>query len=126
MRARKPIRFVRAGVALAVAASALAAAGCGEEEKTTSFGDEKVIETLNLEKSEGGYAIGGDPFCEVDNNLLNDADEVDQAEERDDVGLVLASRQGNVGVRAVPPFAPDCQKKAKKQLDKLDPKPKES
>ena len=125
MVARKPISFVRAVLALAVVGSALAAAGCGEEE-TTSFGDDKIVETLNLEKSEGGYAIGGDPFCEVDNNLLNDADEVDQAAERDDLGLVIASREGHVGVRGVPPFAPDCRQQAKKQLDELDPKPKEN
>jgi len=37
--------------------------------------------------------------------------------------LILNSREGNVGVKGVPPFAPDCQDSAKKKLNKLDPKP---
>jgi hypothetical protein len=123
MVARRPISFVRATLALAVVA--VAVSGCGDE-TTTSYGDEKIVETLNLKKSEGGYAIGGDPFCEVDNNLLNDSAEVGEAEDRDELGLVIASREGNVGVRGVPPFAPDCEQQAKKELDKLDPEPKES
>ena len=126
MMARKPISFVRATFAVAAVALAvaLAAAGCDDEE-TKSFSDQKIIETINLEKSEGGYAIAGDPFCEVDKNLLNDSDEVEQAADRDDLGLVITSREGNVGIRGVPPFAPDCQQQAKKKLNKLDPKPKE-
>ncbi len=122
MKGRMPIRFVC--VTPVLAALALTVAGCGEEE-TKSFSDQKIVETLNLEKSEGGYAIDGDPFCEVDNNLLNDSDEVQQAVDRDDLGLVIHSREGNVGVRGVPPFAPDCQEQAKKKLNKVDPKPKE-
>ena len=100
------------------------AAGCGDDGGVT-FSDAKIIDKLNLEKSGNGYAIDGDPFCEVEGKLLNDSDEVANAAERDDLGLVIASREGNVGVKGVPPFAPDCSDKAKKKLNKLDPKPKE-
>ena len=124
MVARQPISLVRAAITVTVAAVVLAAAGCGGDEQTTRFSDDKIIDTVDLQKSEGGYAIGGDPFCEVDSNLLNDADEVDKAQDSDDLNLVLASHEGNVGVSGVPPFAPDCRQKAEKQLDKLDPKPK--
>ena len=125
MVARQPISLVRAAITVAVAAVVLAAAGCGERRADHAFSDDKIIDTLGLQKSEGGYAIDGDPFCEVDSNLLNDADEVDKAKDRSDLSLVIASREGNVGVSGVPPFAPDCQQKAKKKLNKLDPKPKD-
>jgi hypothetical protein len=121
--ARRPIRYVRAVTALCLLGLALTVAGCGDEE-TISYGDDTIIDTLDLEKSDGGYAIGGDPFCAVESNLLNDGDEVTKAQDRDDLGLVISSREGNVGIRAVPPFAPDCEKQVQKRLDKLDPKPK--
>jgi hypothetical protein len=125
MMARRPIRSVRAVTALVLLALALGAAACGEEDKTISYGDGTIIDTLQLEKSDGGYAIGGDPFCAVEGNLLNDGDEVSKAQDRDDLGLVISSNEGNVGVHAVPPFAPDCEKQVQNRLDKLDPKPKE-
>jgi len=125
MMARRPIRSVRAVTALVLVALPLFAAACGEEDKTISYGDGTIIDTLQLEKSDGGYAIGGDPFCAVESNLLNDGDEVSKAQDRDDLGLVISSNEGNVGVHAVPPFAPDCEKQVQKRLDKLDPKPKE-
>jgi hypothetical protein len=103
-------------------ASGLMFAGCGDED-SVKYNDAKIIDKLNLEKSGNGYAIDGDPFCEVEGKLLNDADEVSNAADRDELGLVIASAQGNVGVKGVPPFAPDCRDKAKKKLNKLDPKP---
>jgi hypothetical protein len=124
MMARRPIRSVRAVTALVLLSLSLGAAACGEEDKTISYGDGTIIDTLQLEKSDGGYAIGGDPFCAVEGNLLNDGDEVTKAQNRDDLGLVISSNEGNVGVRAVPPFAPDCEKQVQNRLDKLDPKPK--
>jgi hypothetical protein len=114
---------VRRWGALLVAVSALAVAGCGEEE--TRYNDDRIVDRLNLEETENGYAVDGDPFCEVDDKLLNDAGEVEDAAERDDLGLVIASRQGNAGVTGVPPFAPDCGDEVKKKLNKLDPVPKE-
>ena len=102
---------------------ALAVAGCGEEE--TRYNDDRIVDRLNLEQTENGYAVDGDPFCEVDDKLLNDASEVQDAADRDDLGLVIASRQGNAGVKGVPPFAPDCGDEVKKKLNKLDPVPKE-
>ena len=110
-------------VLVPVAAVALLLAGCGEEE--TRYDDETIVERLNLEQIDGGYAIDGDPFCEVEGKLLNDAAEVDEADDKDELGLVISSRQGNAGVTGVPPFAPDCGEQARKQLNRLDPVPKE-
>jgi hypothetical protein len=97
--------------------------GCGEEE--TRYANDAIVDRLNLEKTDSGYAIDGDPFCEVESKLLNDATEVGDAEDKDDLGLVISSREGNAGVKGVPPFAPDCGDQAVKKLNKLDPVPKE-
>jgi len=103
---------------------ALASAGCGDSEETR-YNDEKLVDVLNLEQAENGYMIDGDPFCEVENKLLNNASEVDEAADKDELGLVIASREGNAGVQGVPPFAPDCGDTVKRKLNKLDPVPKE-
>src|SRR5687768_7491614 len=96
----------RLPVILAVGALAPAAlAACGDEE--VRYSDQKIIDKLNLEKSENGYSIGGDVFCEVKDKLFNDSDEVDEALDKDDLGLVIASAEGNVGVEGVPVFSPD-------------------
>lgn len=114
-------RGARAGIPGVALLAAVALIGCGEED--TSFGDQRIVDSLKLERLDSGYAIGGDPFCSV-NNLLNDRDEVDMA--LDDVDApVVTSREGNVGIEAVPPFGPDCQRQARKRLNKLDPVPKE-
>jgi hypothetical protein len=107
-----------------VAVIALAAPGCGGEEETR-YSDDTLVERLNLKETGNGYAVDGDPFCEVEGKLLNNADEVDEASDRDDLGIVIASRQGNAGVKGVPPFAPDCGDEVQKKLNKLDPVPKE-
>ena len=116
-RARIPIVL-----ALAVLAPA-ALAACGDEE--VRYSDQKIIDKLDLEKSENGYSIGGDVFCEVKQKLLNDSDEVSEALDKDQLGLVIASAEGNVGVEGVPVFSPDCQDEVKKKLNKLDPKPED-
>ena len=108
-------------LAIATMALALGAAGCGDDER---FNDGKIVDALGLEEADSGYAIGGDPFCSVESELLNDADEVDSAVDADEVGLVISSAEGNVGVQGVPPFAPDCKQEAKQSLNKLDPRPK--
>jgi hypothetical protein len=116
-------RWMRSTTAVAVVLGVVVA-GCGSGDDT-HFSDAKIIEKLNLKKSGNGYAIDADPFCEVEGKLLNNFDEVSNAADRDHLGLVIASRQGNVGVKGVPPFAPDCKDKAQKKLNKLDPKPKD-
>ena len=108
--------------AIALIVLVAAAAGCGGD--SVRYSDKEIIAKLNLEKTGNGYAIDGDPFCEIEAKLLNDSDEVDAATERDGTGLVIASREGNVGVKGVPPFAPDCGDTAKKKLSRLDPAPK--
>jgi hypothetical protein len=105
-----------------IAILAIALVGCSDGD-STHFSDAKIIDKLNLKESENGYAVNGDPFCEIEAKLLNDADEVSDASDHNN--LVIASNQGNVGVKAVPPFAPDCQDKVQKKLNKLDPKPKD-
>jgi hypothetical protein len=107
--------------AIAAALLVVIAAGCGGS--GARYSDNEIVDKLNLEKSGNGYAINGDPFCEVEGKLLNDSDEVTAADDRDKLGLVIASREGNVGVKGVPPFAPDCNDTAKKKLNKLDPAP---
>ena len=112
------------GFAILVVAVGVALAGCGDGD-SARYSDQKIVDKLNLEKSGNGYAIDGDPFCEVEGKLLNDAEEVSAAADRDRLGLVITSAEGNVGVKGVPVFPPDCKDKAKKKLNKLDPKPKE-
>src|SRR3954451_15294286 len=115
MRWRGPITVVLA--------AGLVAAGCGGDE--VHYPDKKIVDKLNLEKSENGYSLAGDVFCEVKKNLLNDADEVGDAQDKDSLGLVITSGEGNVGVEGVPVFSPDCKDQAKKKLNKLDPAPKD-
>ena len=94
---------------------------CGEDDKR--IGDDRIVERLHLKEIEDGYAIDGDPFCVVEKKLLNDADELQDATDADEIGLVVASRAGNAGVTGVAPFARDCRDTARKRLDKLDPAP---
>jgi hypothetical protein len=110
------------GIATLAVVSAVALAGCSDD-PGKHFSDAKIIDKLSLKKSENGYAVNGDPFCEIDANLLNDADQVSGASDHNN--LVIASHQGNAGVKAIPAFAPDCKDKVQKKLDKLDPKPKD-
>ena len=113
----------RASLAVVVLLGAFTAlAGCGDDDKR--YGDDRIVEQLHLEQSDDSYAIDGDPFCSVAKKLFNDADEVEAASDEDGV-IVVASREGNVGVEGVAPFAHDCAVAAKKRLDKLDPTPKE-
>jgi hypothetical protein len=105
---------------IAVAAVAVTTAfGCGEDE---SVPDGRIVKALKLEEAQGtkAYAMGGDPFCEVDGNLLNDSDEIDVASEGDELGLVITDSEGAVGVQAVPPFDPECARKAKQALNRLE------
>ena len=116
-------RGLRMAAGGAASVLVLIAGGCGGDE--VSYSDQKIIDKLNLEKSENGYSLSGDVFCEVKRQLLNDSGEVDDALEKDELGLVIASAEGNAGVTGVPVFSPDCKDEAKKKLNKLDPKPAE-
>jgi hypothetical protein len=107
-------------LALAVAVIAVgAAAGCGAGGEVA---DSDIVKALKLEPSPDRpvYAIGGDPFCEVSDDLLNDSDEVDAARGGDKLGLVITNTEQDVGVEGVPPFDPDCARKAKKELNRLE------
>jgi hypothetical protein len=100
---------------------ALTIAACGGEE--ISYSDREIIDRLNLEETADGdaYAIDGDPFCEIEKKLLNDAEEVEDAAEGRNGNLVIASREANVGVKGREGIVPDCQETARKKLNRLDP-----
>ena len=104
---------------LAALIVAVAVAGCGDDE--TSYSNKQIVDALKLEETDDVLAMEGDPFCEVSKKLLNDASEVEEAGDTEE--LVLSSAEGNVGITAVPPFA--CEREAKQGLNKLDPKPKD-
>src|SRR5688500_16397057 len=89
--------------------------GCGGG---GGFSDGAVERAAKIE----GSAVGGDPFCKVD-EVLNDADEISAAGEQKGA-VIITSREGTVGVSVVPPFPDDCARTVKKGLDKLDPREK--
>jgi hypothetical protein len=99
--------------------AAIALSACDDEE--TNYSNKEIVEALKLEDADDIYAIEGDPFCEVSKQLLNDASEVDDAADTEE--LVISSAEGNVGITAVAPFA--CERETRQALNKLDPKPKE-
>ena len=55
-------------------ALALGSVGCGDDD--VRYTDKQIVDQLKLEETDDGYAIEGDPFCEVESKLLNDAEEV--------------------------------------------------
>jgi hypothetical protein len=105
----------RRTLAALVAALVLAAGGCGEG---SSISDSKIVSALDLKPAGQGYEIGGDPFCTV-GELLNDGDEVDQASDDQGQDFLIASPNGEVGVLAQRPFAPDCTRRARDALKRL-------
>ena len=110
----------RASIAACVLVALLA--GCGDD--GNRYGDQRIVESLNLreEPGGGGYVIGNNLFCEV-KDLLNDSDEVGDAVDEDEV--VVASGEGNVGVTGTGAFGHHCAVKARKGLNELDPPPKD-
>ena len=109
-------RIVACGLAAGVVA---ALAACGEDEPVS---DKDIIAALDLKQTSGGpsYAIGGDPFCEIDNDLLNDSNEIEVAKEGGGDDVVITNSDESAGVRAVPPFDPACARQAQRDLDKLE------
>jgi hypothetical protein len=101
--------------ALLSVALALAWVGCGT---ASSISDSQIVKSLGLQQTAGGYEIGGDPFCTI-TDLLNGVDEVQQASDQGGHQFVIASPNGEVGVLAKPPFAPDCTHRARDALKKL-------
>jgi hypothetical protein len=116
------------GVAVAIALiAALGLASCGGD-SDTRYSDKQIIDKLNLRDDDAAdgsaYLLGHDAFCAVSRKLLNDSDEVESAADGKR-SLVIASREGNVGVVGVPVFPRDCKDVVEKKLNKLDPVPKE-
>jgi hypothetical protein len=103
--------------ALFSAAVLLSVAGCSGS--SAGISDSDIVKALDLERSGSDYAIGGDPFCRV-SQLLKSSDQVSQAAEGGKKGLLIASKHGNVGIKVVPPFAPDCRNHAETALNHLD------
>ena len=109
--------MVRRRLTLTLLAAALAlAAGASGSGSSTS--DSEIARALNLEPAGGGNELDGDPFCVV-GELLNDGDEVDQASDVGAEEFLIASPDGEIGVLALKPFAPDCTKQAKRDLKRL-------
>ena len=100
---------------LAFALAVGGAAGCGGGQSTP---DAKIVNALELKRANRAYRMGGDPFCTVD-ELLNDGGEVDQASDEAGRDFLIASPDGEIGVLARRPFAPDCTQRAKDALRRL-------
>ena len=103
---------------LALLAFALAVgsgAGCSDGQSTP---DAQIVSALDLEQANRAYRMGGDPFCTVD-ELLNNGEEVDQASDGAGRDFLIASSDGEIGVLARRPFAPDCTRRAKDALRRL-------
>jgi len=94
----------------------IGALGCGEE-RTVSDGD--IVQALNLERDDDSpvYAIDGDEFCQVEQELLNDSTEVEEA--KTGKALVLSDPEESVGIQVVPPFDPACEQDAQRALKRL-------
>lgn len=107
---------MHAVVALSVLALAVGGAGGCDTGQTTP--DSKIVSALDLKQGGHAYEIGGDPFCTVD-RLLNDGDEVQQANDKPGGDFLIASPDGEIGVLARRPFAPDCLRRAKDALRRL-------
>jgi predicted transcriptional regulator len=107
-------RLIAVPMVIALGGSAI---GCGEE-KTVS--DDQIVQALDLKRSDDApvYEVGGDEFCQVDQELLNDSDEVEQAK-KDKNALVVANSTSVVGIQVVPPFDPRCEQDARKALNEL-------
>jgi hypothetical protein len=105
-------------IALGVGVTALAGAvGCGEE---TTVSDDAIIEALNLERADDGsvYEVGGDPFCQVEEELYNDSAEVEEAQSSKNA-QVLSDSTATIGIQVIPPFDPSCEEKVQRALNKL-------
>ena len=106
---------------------AVAALGCGADPVT--YGDGEISDGLALRPDANEYLVAteeepeGDAFCVV-SELLNDADEVEKAGRRAD-GLALSSREGNAGVVVDTGVGFPCEEEVQRNLNKLDPVPKE-
>ena len=107
-------------LSIVAVAAGMTLTACGEEEAVS---DARIVEALELEASAERpvYSIGGDPFCEVDQELLNDASEVEQVTSGSGDDLVITNAEQSVGVQAVPPFDPRCERRTRRALDRLAP-----
>ena len=96
------------------------AIGCGEE---VTVADGEIVQALELERDDERpvYAIGGDAFCEVEEDLLNNESEVEDATSAAEIsGLVITNDEQSVGVQAIPPFDPNCERDAKRALNGIE------
>ncbi len=110
--------IVRSASILSAALLASAGIACGER---NSVPDRRIVKAVGLEQSPEGprYAIEGDPFCQVGEDLLNDAEEVRAAADENGEFVVIADSHRTVGIRALPPFGPDCARRARRALNRL-------
>lgn len=107
-------RLIAVPVVIALGVGAI---GCAEE-KTVA--DDAIVQALDLKRADDAplWEVGGDEFCQVEQELLNDATEVEEAENKEKA-LVVADSTAVVGIQVVPPFDPRCEQKARKALNRL-------
>jgi hypothetical protein len=103
----------------ALLAGGAAIVACGGGGDDVRYRNGAIIKALELSESERGYAIGGDPFCEVKTKLLNGPGEVEAARDGKGGSLVVTDPNGEVGVQGLAPFLPDCRRAAKRGLRRL-------
>ncbi len=110
---------LKAVVAVVILGLVPVAAACGGD--SGAIADSQIVDALKLKKSpDGPYAIGGDPFCEVNDDLLNDSEEIDVARDGAGSDLVITNGDESVGIQAVPPFDPACARKARRELERIE------
>ncbi|HEY8466389.1 MAG TPA: hypothetical protein VIL04_06275 [Solirubrobacterales bacterium] len=112
----RPVLVLIAALLAGGAPIAACGGGGGEEVR---YRNAAIIEALDLSETERGYAIGGDPFCEVRSKLLNGPSEVQTALDGRDRKFVVTAPNGEVGVQGIAPFLPECRAAAKRGLRKL-------
>jgi hypothetical protein len=108
----RPQRLLPALLATALLATGLGGCGSG----TSGISDAKIASALGLKSEGGAYVMDDNPaFCSIQALLHTDQEVHDAAKKN----VVVASKDGTVGIQVVTPFAPTCRKQAEHKLDKL-------
>ena len=91
-------------------APGFSAAGCGTG---SGVSDSKIVEALDLKQTDRGYEMGGDPFCTIDAAAQRRRRGLGGRRSSGAAGFVIAGPDGEVGVVAQRPFAPDCTRRGR-------------
>jgi len=104
-------------IAISGVIALIGAVGCGEQ---ATVSDDAIVQALDLKRADDAavYEIGGDSFCQVEEELLNDSAEVEDVDAQRNA-QILADETATVGIQVIPPFDPRCEEKAERALNKL-------